>query len=137
MSLEQLDRLDIVHEEEIDGGRGLVLMALDGGSVTDPQQRFGLMIKKLAVYTRYVASAAFKAEHPGILRHRVRIRVFCATPPTPEMLRVDALRPSETSTLRIPVEVSYRPLTPGPHGPRVDMGDPYPPRPADPPRTDD
>ena len=91
MSLTTLDTIDLISRPLPGDNCKLVLFVTDGGSVTDEVERFSLLVAKLTNYLRWVASAQFRREHPGVAIDDVLVRVACARPPTPAMTDIQSL----------------------------------------------
>ncbi len=83
----------------------LVLVIVDSGSETDADERYRLLIAKLAAYVAFVAGDMFKKEYPALAPADVLVRVLTVVDPTPRMLQVEAVRSrDETVRLRVAFE---------------------------------
>jgi len=80
----------------------LVLLIVDSTTDLPDDERYTMLIRKLATYLAYVAATSFTTEHPGLRPSDVIVRVLTVVPPTPEMLQVDAVKTKDqTARLRV------------------------------------
>jgi hypothetical protein len=100
MSLEELDRIDIVTKTN-DGRLNLVIT--DAGITTDPGDRFAKLIEKLKTYISYITDQSFKGEYPHVSLADINILVMCKTPPTEQMLQIEKVTPKGKPQESIPV----------------------------------
>jgi hypothetical protein len=78
----------------------LILIIIDATSDLPggDAERYTLLLRKLTSYLAWVAGPAFTAEHPDLTPADVLIRVLTVTPPTPQMLQIDAIKTKDQTT---------------------------------------
>ncbi len=103
MSLKKCDRVDVVVHSRTTGGFDLI--AFDRGDIPDQVERHNLMIEKLTVYARYVASGEFFEGTPEARGCALRFCVVCATEPNAAMLKIEGIKPRHGPGVTIPVVV--------------------------------
>jgi hypothetical protein len=103
MSLRHPEMLDIVVKQR--GGDGYRLIAYDEGDIQDPDERFRLMMEKLATYVHFVASGQFFEQYPDARDKALTITVVCKTPPSDTMICVEGVASREQPDIRVAVEV--------------------------------
>src|SRR4051794_15680410 len=103
MGLRDLTSIDIVLEKppfETEVCK-LILIIVDATSDLAEAERYQMLLRKLTSYISYVAGPQFGVDQPGMTAEDVIVRVLTVTPPTPEMLAVDAIRTKEGARLRV------------------------------------
>jgi hypothetical protein len=91
LALQDTDSVDVVTRAFPGDDCKIVLFAIDDGTVSDEVQRYKLLIAKLTAYVKYVGSAEFRSENPGVGFGDVLVRVVCRTPPNDAMRHVQAI----------------------------------------------
>jgi len=101
MTLEDPTTIDLTLKPK-DGKQ--MLLIIDSGVTTDPNERMQLLINKLKAYVAYVMSDEFKQNSPGINPRDITIRVVCKTEPTDQMKQIDKIMPHGDRENMITVE---------------------------------
>ena len=83
-----------------------ILAITDSGSTCDAQQRLRLLNEKLSTYARYLGGEEFRRDNPGIDPGRAKVQVFCAMPPTADMLQINQLEIPGDKMAAVPVSFS-------------------------------
>lgn len=104
MLLEDTHSIDI---STIPNKGKLALSIIDAGLTNEQSERESLLIQKGEAYRRYLSEQsptedALAEDYPNIERKNVSIVIHHKTPPTTDMLKLDAVVLSE-SNIRIPV----------------------------------
>lgn len=104
MALTDCDSIDLI-TKPLPGDEEcrLVLYVVDDGSVVDENERYRLLVVKLASYLQYVSSPGFASENPGVGLSDVLVRVLCKTPASDTMLDIKTISPKGDARIGVRV----------------------------------
>jgi hypothetical protein len=94
MGIRDLDTIDMILERpafEVPDCK-LVMVIMDATSDVPDDERYKMLLRKLTSYLAWVAGPGFAEEHPALTAADVIVRVITVTPPTAQMLQVDAVK---------------------------------------------
>lgn len=105
MTLEETNQIDIGLRAK--NGQA-VLVIVDAGTITDPDERFNKFLEKLKVYVHRIMGEDFQKDYPGLTTKDVFIYVLCTTPPTEAMKLIQNVGPSGDRINRIQVRFTTK-----------------------------
>jgi hypothetical protein len=80
----------------------LWLLIIDATSDIPDEERYQMLLRKLAGYLAYLQMPLFAEQHPGLAAEDVLVRVLTVMPPTAAMLAIDAVNTKDRrSRLRV------------------------------------
>jgi hypothetical protein len=104
MGLDRPDKVDLV--AVLPRNPRVVLVAYDGGEVSDPHEREQALQKKLAAYLQFVISGQFARSYPKYLDRDLGIMVVCVNAPTGGMTKIEGIRDHAHPETFLPVEIA-------------------------------